>query len=133
MGVPPYYSDELEKLYENILSGPIQFPRQMSNDARDLISKLMIRNPMTRLGFNGAQEIKDHVFFRDINWDSFKKKQSDGHYSGIYPPQRKMAKVSKKQIEKAQDAISEIKDSGFVSEVQLKKVRIDKWSFVRDD
>ena len=27
VGVPPYYSDELEKLYENILSGPIQFPR----------------------------------------------------------------------------------------------------------
>jgi len=23
VGVPPYYSDELEKLYENILSGPI--------------------------------------------------------------------------------------------------------------
>jgi serine/threonine protein kinase len=75
VGVPPYYSDELEKLYENILSGPIQFPRQMSNEARDLISKLMIRNPMTRLGFNGAQEIKDHIFFKDVNWDSFKKKQ----------------------------------------------------------
>jgi len=30
------------------------FPKNMSDEARDLISKLMIRNPMTRLGFNGA-------------------------------------------------------------------------------
>ena len=105
----------------------------MSNEARDLISKLMIRNPMTRLGFNGAQEIKDHAFFRDINWEAFKKRQPDWQYSGIYPPQRKMAKVTKKQIEKAQDAISEIQESGFVSEMQIKKVKIDKWSFVRSD
>jgi serine/threonine-protein kinase RIM15 len=40
----------------------------MSPDAKDLISKLMIRNPMTRLGFNGAQEIKDHPFFAGVNW-----------------------------------------------------------------
>ena len=46
----------------------------MSPEARDLISKLMIRNPMTRLGFNGAQEIKEHPFFNGINWDNFNKK-----------------------------------------------------------
>lgn len=30
------------------------FPKTLSNEARDLISKLMIRNPMTRFGFHGA-------------------------------------------------------------------------------
>jgi len=44
----------MDKLYENIQSGPLLFPKNMSDEARDLISKLMIRNPMTRLGFNGA-------------------------------------------------------------------------------
>ena len=54
VGRPPYYDDDMDKLYENIQSGPLLFPKNMSDEARDLISKLMIRNPMTRLGFNGA-------------------------------------------------------------------------------
>lgn len=96
VGVPPYYSDNIEKLYENIQSGPIQFPKHMSPVARDLISKLMIRNPMTRLGFNGAQEIKDHAFFTGVNWDNYSKRMPDGNYPEIYPPQRKIAKISRK-------------------------------------
>lgn len=86
VGVPPYYSDNLEKLYENIQSGPIQFPRNMTAEARDLISKLMIRNPMTRLGFNGAQEIKDHPFFSGVNWKNYEKRLPDGSYQNIFPP-----------------------------------------------
>lgn len=30
VGVPPYYNDDLDKLYENIQSGPIKFPASMS-------------------------------------------------------------------------------------------------------
>lgn len=132
VGVPAYYSDNLEKLYENIQSGPIQFPRGMSPEARDLISKLMIRNPMTRLGFNGAQEIKEHPFFSGIVWSNFSKRQADGNYPDVYPPQRKCAKISKKQKEKAAEARAEIEDGDLVlTEGQLKKQRIEKWSFVR--
>jgi serine/threonine protein kinase len=86
VGVPPYYSDNIDKLYENIKTGAIQFPRSMSLDARDLISKLMIRNPMTRLGFNGAQEIKEHPFFADVEWSNYEKRLPDGNYADIFPP-----------------------------------------------
>ncbi len=82
----------------------------MSAEARDLISKLMIRNPMTRLGFNGAQEIKEHPFFAGVNWSNFAKRQPDGNYPDVYPPQRKIAKISKKQKEKAAEAHAEIYD-----------------------
>ena len=86
VGVPPYYSDNLDKLYENIKTGVIQFPRSMSAEARDLISRLMIRNPMTRLGFNGAQEIKEHAFFADVDWQNYNVRLPDGNYKDIYPP-----------------------------------------------
>ena len=40
----------------------------------------MIRNPMTRLGFNGAAEIKAHPFFAPIDWKNFEKRQPDGGF-----------------------------------------------------
>jgi len=41
----------------------------MSECARDLISRLMIRNPMERLGaLGGAEEIRKHPFFDGVEW-----------------------------------------------------------------
>ena len=43
----------------------------MSADARNLIVNLLNRNPSKRLGAgqDGADEIKRHQFFIDIDWD----------------------------------------------------------------
>lgn len=42
---------------------------QASLAARQLIHALLKRDPETRLGSNGgSNEIKEHPFFRDINW-----------------------------------------------------------------
>lgn len=38
----------------------------MSADTQDLIKKLLNPNPNTRLGANGAAEIKKHHFFEGI-------------------------------------------------------------------
>jgi len=37
---------------------------------KDLIRKLLEKDPGMRLGANGAQEIKDHEWFSDIDWNS---------------------------------------------------------------
>ena len=39
-------------------------------DAKDLINKLLVMNPEERLGFNGADEIKNHPYFKNIHWDT---------------------------------------------------------------
>jgi serine/threonine protein kinase len=48
----------------------------MSNNAKDLIKKLLCRDPRKRLGANkDSEEIKEHPFFEDINWqDVFNRK-----------------------------------------------------------
>lgn len=106
-------------------------PRNISPEAKDLIQKLMIRNPMTRLGFNGAAEIKSHPFFSSIDWKSFDKRQPDGSFQDIFPPQRKIKGITKKQKEKATEARDEIYEFLSISEAERKKTTIDKWSFVR--
>ena len=44
-------------------------PASWSEESRDIINKLLQRKEENRLGFKGAQTIKDHPWFKDINLD----------------------------------------------------------------
>ena len=59
----------------NVLHKPIDLPPpgieegQMHPDARDLLQKLLQRDPAKRLGAKkGIREIKEHPFFKSIEW-----------------------------------------------------------------
>ena len=71
VGSLPYYALSQQRMIENILSGPIKMPRSMSAQAADLVISLLHRNPLKRLGSgpSGAQEIMDHFFFANFDWD----------------------------------------------------------------
>jgi serine/threonine protein kinase len=71
VGVPPYFSTDRQKLFENIQSGPLKIPHTMSETARNLILQLLNRNPIKRLGAGprDSEEIKEHPFFNDMKWD----------------------------------------------------------------
>ncbi|KAF9893901.1 hypothetical protein FE257_010071 [Aspergillus nanangensis] len=69
-GLPPFYDENTNDMYRKILQEPLTFP---SNDivppaARDLLQRLLDRDPQRRLGANGAAEIKSHHFFANIDW-----------------------------------------------------------------
>ena len=51
-------------MYRKILNDPLKFPSEMKEDARNLITRLLSRDPENRLGSNGAGEIKKHPFFK---------------------------------------------------------------------
>ena len=73
VGRPPFYQENLETLYENIQTGPLELPQKMSPELKNLLKRLLSRIPTERLGNNGAQEIKSHPFFRGIDWSAFNK------------------------------------------------------------
>ncbi|CAD8154308.1 unnamed protein product [Paramecium pentaurelia] len=76
VGAPPYYDSEKEVLKENIKKAPLRIPKCLSEEAKDIIVKLLIRNPKKRLGCKeDAKEIKCHPWFNDIDWqDCYNKK-----------------------------------------------------------
>ena len=37
VGVPPYFDNEREVLFENIKRGPLKIPKSLSREAKDLI------------------------------------------------------------------------------------------------
>lgn len=45
VGIPPYYSNNKEQLYENIQRGPLKLPNFLSANARAFLIALLNRNP----------------------------------------------------------------------------------------
>ena len=71
-GLPPFYVENLDKMYDMIKNNPVKFPKRitLSEDAKDVIRKLLEKNPKKRLGaHNGIEEIKKHPFFASIDFD----------------------------------------------------------------
>ena len=71
IGIPPFNDDTKEMVFENIKKHYIPWDKieegMVSDEAMDLINKLMIENPKLRLGAKGAKEIKEHNFFKGLN------------------------------------------------------------------
>ena len=75
VGIPPYYSNNKDQLYENIRAGPLKLPSFLSVESRELLIALLNRNPTKRLGsVNGATDIKNHVFFNGHDWQATENK-----------------------------------------------------------
>ncbi|DAZ95461.1 TPA: hypothetical protein N0F65_002146 [Lagenidium giganteum] len=71
-GLPPFYCRDRDRLFEKIRKGDLTFPKYLSAEAKDLLGKLLERDPTKRLGTgpDDAGEIKNHPFFREIQWDA---------------------------------------------------------------
>lgn len=65
-GMPPFYNVDSDEFRRNIISGPLCLPASLPASARDILSKLLNREPEQRLGTQGPQEIEDHHFFNGI-------------------------------------------------------------------
>lgn len=76
-GLPPHYSENKLQMYKNISGKPVKVnKRQFTPELADLLEKLLIIDPEKRIGFkNGAQEIKDHPFFADFDWEHLVSKE----------------------------------------------------------
>lgn len=75
VGHPPFYCQNRDQLFRNILTSPVPLPATLSSEAKSLIqevtpTQLMDRNPAKRLGSRGCEEIKQHSFFRGVRWSS---------------------------------------------------------------
>ncbi|KAJ6748976.1 SERINE/THREONINE-PROTEIN KINASE [Salix purpurea] len=79
VGIPPFNAEHPQTIFDNILNCKIPWPRvpeAMSPEAHDLIDRLLTEDPHQRLGARGASEVKQHVFFKDINWDTLARQKA---------------------------------------------------------
>eukprot|EP00300_Choanocystis_sp_HF-7_P031719 c4131_g1_i1.p1 GENE.c4131_g1_i1~~c4131_g1_i1.p1 ORF type:complete len:463 (+),score=123.84 c4131_g1_i1:47-1435(+) len=69
-GLPPFYSDNTNLMYKKIMYSEIAYPDDFPEPTRDIITKLLSRNPATRYGAGpgGAEAVKSHAYFAELNW-----------------------------------------------------------------
>ena len=70
VGKSPFFNKDIHKMLENIRSKAIHYTSKVSPDARSFIEDILARNPKKRLGYgkDGIEDIKNHTFFRGIDW-----------------------------------------------------------------
>jgi serine/threonine protein kinase len=76
-GKLPYAIKRGAKMSIKIYDQEVQYPNSMNKDAKDFIQKLLTINPSERLGSgpNGIEDIKNHPFFRSMDWDKLLKQE----------------------------------------------------------
>ena len=74
---PPFCGESDNKIKELIEKFELKFPKDdtINKNAKDLINKLLNKNPEKRLGhMKGFEEIKNHEFFKGFNFDDLENK-----------------------------------------------------------
>uniref|UniRef100_A0A8C2AXI4 non-specific serine/threonine protein kinase n=1 Tax=Cyprinus carpio TaxID=7962 RepID=A0A8C2AXI4_CYPCA len=70
-GAPPFTGENRKKTIDKILKCKLNLPPYLTQEARDLLKRLLKRNASSRLGAGpgDATEVQTHPFFRHVNWD----------------------------------------------------------------
>lgn len=70
-GSPPFQGQSHAKIQERIVKQKVQMPYFLSAESKDLLTRLLRKEPSKRLGYNMPKDlhtIKKHRFFRKIDW-----------------------------------------------------------------
>ncbi|OOF96602.1 hypothetical protein ASPCADRAFT_206787 [Aspergillus carbonarius ITEM 5010] len=77
-GSPPFKANNNAKLQEKIVKQKLTLPYFLGPDAKDLLIRLLRKEPSKRLGYHMAkdlQTIKNHRFFRKIDWKALERRE----------------------------------------------------------
>lgn len=79
-GITPFWADNHADMYRRVLEDPLEFPADIFDyETAEFISDILDRDPRTRLGAQGVDDIKNHVYFADISWDDIRNRR-------LHPP-----------------------------------------------
>jgi len=85
-GSRPFPGKNLKEVKEKILESQVQLnvdtlSTSWSKTCEDFVNQLIQTNPENRLGFRGIEEIKNHSWLKDVEWDKVLKKKVNPRFA----------------------------------------------------
>ncbi len=77
-GSPPFGGNNYTKIQQNIVKQKLSLPYFLSPDAKDLLTRLLRKEPNKRLGAKGKPDVaimQKHRFFRKLDWTKLEKRE----------------------------------------------------------
>ena len=108
-GIPPFYNENDNNTKEQIVKTELRFPKSInaSKGAKELIKKLLNKNPSSRLGHGkGFDDIKKQDFFKGFNFDKLINKTIEAKYK---PEVGNIIEDKEKKIEVSYDDLIDSK------------------------
>lgn len=83
-GLPPFYSRNINHMYDKILRAELRCPSYLPSDVTSLIQSMLIRDPLKRLGSGpgDVKELEKHPFFAVLDFEQVLAKK----YTPVYKP-----------------------------------------------
>ena len=74
---PPFWHENHKELFEEIKTKQPYWEdhTHLSPAASSLLHQLLEKDPKKRIGTNGIEELKNHAYFADIDWDDVLQKK----------------------------------------------------------
>jgi len=74
-GIDPFNDEDPMLIYQNILKGKLKFPSSFPSNAKSLVKHILTQDLSKRYGNlkNGVNDIKNHRFFKDLDWQALIK------------------------------------------------------------
>jgi len=128
-GLPPFYSQNINIMYQKILNGELRFPSHVSAEAKSLLEGLLTRDVEKRLGSGaeGGKAIKNHPFFKDIDWDKLERREIEPPFKPKVKSETDTSQIDTVfTVEKPQDSLVE----NSLSDAIAKENNFDGFTFV---
>lgn len=81
IGCVPFFGETPEELFAHTVNDDIEWPDNddwtVQPEAKDLITQLLQQNPRDRLGTGGAHEVKEHIYFQGLDWNSLLRQKAE--------------------------------------------------------
>ena len=123
-GQPPFEADNEDDLFESILHDDVLYPVWLSKEAVSILKAFMTKNPHKRLGCvaaqNGEDAIKQHPFFKEIDWVLLEQKK-------IKPPFKPRIKTKRDVNNFDQDFTREEPILTLVDEAIIKQINQEEF------
>ena len=106
----------------------------MPHDARQIILLLLNRNPQKRLGAQrDAEEVKEHEFFANIDWNAIAARKGSVMQPTIRPVKHDAKSIRQflQQEKESSDRFADFERTNLRGPNAANRANVENWSFVR--